>query len=257
MARRDWTTRPDGDGSAYLCPDARRERGDLRPAVQLEIHSRRPHRAATPPQRTGTASPPAKPIWPWPPDNPPTNLRGHPLSPPLLGIEAELLDASGRREEALAAWSRLKDRDPDDLSPYFISALTLEPLGRYREAAAEWRHIISSLEAHDDAVHTTGRRRYSKRSRRNSRRATTTPMALAANCASITRTAAAGSPASANCSSLGPTRRVYQLGQRPAGTPQHGHHPRLQRAQRGPATATLRYLARGNYRTGTQLDRLR
>ena len=73
----------------------------------------------------------------------------------LLAVEAELLDASGHREEALAAWSRLKDRDPGDLSPYFMSAFTLEALGRYREAAAEWRHIISWLEAHDDNVHTT------------------------------------------------------------------------------------------------------
>jgi tetratricopeptide (TPR) repeat protein len=73
----------------------------------------------------------------------------------LLAVEAELLDTSGHREEALAAWSRLKARDPDDLSPYFMSAFTLEALGRYREAAAEWRHIISWLEAHDMAVHTT------------------------------------------------------------------------------------------------------
>jgi tetratricopeptide (TPR) repeat protein len=73
----------------------------------------------------------------------------------LLAVEAELLDTSGHREEALAAWSRLKDRDPDDLSPYFMSAFTLEALGRYREAAAEWRHIISWLEAHDASVHTT------------------------------------------------------------------------------------------------------
>jgi len=73
----------------------------------------------------------------------------------LLAVEAELLDASGHREEALAAWSRLKNRDPDDLSPYFMSAFTLEALGRYREAAAEWRHIISCLEADDDSVHTT------------------------------------------------------------------------------------------------------
>jgi tetratricopeptide (TPR) repeat protein len=73
----------------------------------------------------------------------------------LLATEAELLDASGRHEEALAAWQALKQRDPDDLRPYFMSAFTLETLGRYQEAAAEWRHIISSLEASDDAVHTT------------------------------------------------------------------------------------------------------
>ncbi len=36
-----------------------------------------------------------------------------------------------------------------------MSAFTLEALGRYREAAAEWHHIISWLEAHDMAVHTT------------------------------------------------------------------------------------------------------
>jgi predicted Zn-dependent protease len=73
----------------------------------------------------------------------------------LLAVEAELLDASGRREEALAAWRTLKQRDPEDLSPYFMSAFTLEALGRYQEAAAEWRYIISWLEAHNDTVHTT------------------------------------------------------------------------------------------------------
>jgi tetratricopeptide (TPR) repeat protein len=73
----------------------------------------------------------------------------------LLAVEAEVLDASGRREEALAAWRRLKDRDSGDLSPYFMSAFTLEALGRYREAAAEWHHIIGWLEAHDMAIHTT------------------------------------------------------------------------------------------------------
>jgi tetratricopeptide (TPR) repeat protein len=72
----------------------------------------------------------------------------------LLATEAEVLDASGRREEALAAWRTLKQRDPEDLSPYFMSAFTLEALGRYPEAAAEWRYIISWLEEHDD-VHTT------------------------------------------------------------------------------------------------------
>jgi hypothetical protein len=36
-----------------------------------------------------------------------------------------------------------------------MSAFTLEALGRYREAAAEWRHIISTLEADDNSVHTT------------------------------------------------------------------------------------------------------
>ena len=55
----------------------------------------------------------------------------------LLAAEAELLDASGRREEALAVWRTLKQRDPEDLSPYFMSAFTLEALGRYREAVAE------------------------------------------------------------------------------------------------------------------------
>jgi tetratricopeptide (TPR) repeat protein len=73
----------------------------------------------------------------------------------LLAAEAELLDACGRREEALSAWRALKQRDPDDLSPYFMSAFTLEALGRYQEAAAEWRYIVSWLEAHDDTVHTT------------------------------------------------------------------------------------------------------
>ena len=73
----------------------------------------------------------------------------------LLARAAELLDASGRREEALAAWRTLKRRDPEDLSPYYMSAFTLEALGRYRQAAAEWRHIIGSLEAHDMTIHAT------------------------------------------------------------------------------------------------------
>jgi len=73
----------------------------------------------------------------------------------LLAAEAEVLDASGHREEALAAWRRLKERDPDNLSPYYMSAFTLEALGRYQEAAAEWHHIIAWLEERDMAVHTT------------------------------------------------------------------------------------------------------
>ena len=56
--------------------------------------------------------------------------------------------------EALAAWAALKRRDPEDLSPYFMSAFTLEALRRYPEAAAEWHYIINWLEEHDDAVHT-------------------------------------------------------------------------------------------------------
>ncbi len=60
----------------------------------------------------------------------------------LRAVEAELLDASGRREEALAVYRTLKRGDPEDLSPSFMSAFTLEALGRYRVAAAEWRYII-------------------------------------------------------------------------------------------------------------------
>ncbi len=36
-----------------------------------------------------------------------------------------------------------------------MTAFTLEALGRYRQAAAEWHHIIGWLEAHDDTVNTT------------------------------------------------------------------------------------------------------
>lgn len=71
----------------------------------------------------------------------------------LLGSEAALLNARGRREEALAAYRILKERDPDDASPYYESAFILEALGRYREAAAEWRQIIGWLEAHDMPLH--------------------------------------------------------------------------------------------------------
>jgi tetratricopeptide (TPR) repeat protein len=73
----------------------------------------------------------------------------------LLAIEAEVLDATGHPEEALVAWQALKQLDPEDLSPYYMGASILEGLGRYQEAADEWRHIISDLEEHDMAVHTT------------------------------------------------------------------------------------------------------
>lgn len=73
----------------------------------------------------------------------------------LLAAEAELLDASGRPQDALEAWGSLKQRDPEDLSPYYMSAFTLEGLGRYLEAAEEWRYIIGWLEARDLALHTT------------------------------------------------------------------------------------------------------
>jgi tetratricopeptide (TPR) repeat protein len=72
----------------------------------------------------------------------------------LLELEAELLDASGRRDEALAIWQMFKQRgDPENLEPYYMSAFTLEALGRYAQAAAEWRHIIDWHEAHDSAIH--------------------------------------------------------------------------------------------------------
>ena len=73
----------------------------------------------------------------------------------LLAAEAELLVAMGRPQDALAAWRTLKQRDPEDLSPYYMSAFALEGLGRYREAAEQWRYIIGWLEAHDMALHTT------------------------------------------------------------------------------------------------------
>ena len=73
----------------------------------------------------------------------------------LLSAEAGLLDAAGRREESLAMMRTLKQREPDDLSNYYMSAFTLEALGRYREAADEWHYIISWLEEHDMPTHTT------------------------------------------------------------------------------------------------------
>jgi hypothetical protein len=40
------------------------------------------------------------------------------------------------------------------MSPWYMSAFTLEGLGRYAAAAEHWRHIIAWLEAHDMSVHT-------------------------------------------------------------------------------------------------------
>ena len=73
----------------------------------------------------------------------------------LLELEAELLDASGRKQEALAIWQTFKQRgDPENLEPYYMSAFALEAMGRYQEAIAEWRYIIDWHEAHDHAIHT-------------------------------------------------------------------------------------------------------
>ena len=77
-----------------------------------------------------------------------------PDDPTLLDLEADLLDAAGRREESLAIRQTLKQRDPEDLGSWYMSAFTLEAMGRYQEATAEWRYIISWLEAHDNAIHT-------------------------------------------------------------------------------------------------------
>jgi tetratricopeptide (TPR) repeat protein len=86
----------------------------------------------------------------------------------LLAAEAELLDASGRREEALAAWRTLKQRDPDDLSPYFMSAFTLEALGRYQEAAADGATSSAGWKNTTTPCTPPGRRRCSKGSKPNS-----------------------------------------------------------------------------------------
>lgn len=72
----------------------------------------------------------------------------------LLELEAELLDASGRKQEALAIWQTFKQRgDPENLEPYYMSAFALEAMGRYQEAIAEWRYILDWHEAHDRAIH--------------------------------------------------------------------------------------------------------
>lgn len=72
----------------------------------------------------------------------------------LLDLEADLLDAAGRREESLAIRQTLKQRDPENLGSWYMSAFTLEAMARYQEAIAEWRYIIGWLEAHDNAIHT-------------------------------------------------------------------------------------------------------
>jgi tetratricopeptide (TPR) repeat protein len=109
----------------------------------------------------------------------------------LLGTEAELLDASGRREEALAAWRALKHRDPDNLSPYFMSAFTLEALGATGRPQPNGATSSASWKPTATACTRPGRRRCSNRSRRNSRRQATTPMAPAAN-AEFCRPSSAG-----------------------------------------------------------------
>jgi len=57
---------------------------------------------------------------------------------------------AGALEEAGQVIAAGRKLEPDD-----DTLLAVEALDRYREAAAEWRHIISCLEADDDSVHTT------------------------------------------------------------------------------------------------------
>ncbi len=76
----------------------------------------------------------------------------------LLAAEAELLDASGRREEALAAWRTLKQRDPED-SKHSADIRRLRPNGA--TSSAGWKHTTTPCTP-------PGRRRCSKGSKPNS-----------------------------------------------------------------------------------------
>src|SRR5262249_1481160 len=66
----------------------------------------------------------------------------------LLATEAELLDGSGRREEALAVWRALKQRDPPHPRPPLISALPPQAPRRDQEAAAPGRPPPHPLSPH-------------------------------------------------------------------------------------------------------------
>jgi tetratricopeptide (TPR) repeat protein len=60
----------------------------------------------------------------------------------LFELRGEVLAATGRPEEALAAWQRALDLDPEAISGHYSRAFLLEREGRRAEAAAEWRAII-------------------------------------------------------------------------------------------------------------------
>ena len=75
-----------------------------------------------------------------------------PGDPSLTEQQGDLYQATGRPEDALAAWQHAFTLGPDNLSPRYSTAFLLERQDRLAEAAAEWRFIIGWCEEHGYAI---------------------------------------------------------------------------------------------------------
>jgi len=61
----------------------------------------------------------------------------------MLEQQAEMFSRTGREEEALAAWQRALDTNPDSIGGHYMRAFLLDRMGRRAEAIAEWQAIIA------------------------------------------------------------------------------------------------------------------
>jgi tetratricopeptide (TPR) repeat protein len=79
----------------------------------------------------------------------------------LTELQGDLYAATGRPNDALAAWHRAWTLAPEDygISMRFSAAFLAERLGRLAEAAGEWRFIVGWCEDHGDTIHTGWPRR--------------------------------------------------------------------------------------------------
>jgi tetratricopeptide (TPR) repeat protein len=75
-----------------------------------------------------------------------------PDDPMLIVQHGDLLEATGRPDDALASWQRAVTLGPDDMSPRYSMAFLLERQGRLAEAAGQWRHIITWCDEHGYAI---------------------------------------------------------------------------------------------------------
>lgn len=82
-----------------------------------------------------------------------------PGDPMLTVLHGDLLNATGRPDDALAAWQHAVTLDPDNMSPRYSMAFALERQGRLAEAADQWRHIITWCDEHGYAISANWPRR--------------------------------------------------------------------------------------------------
>jgi tetratricopeptide (TPR) repeat protein len=68
-----------------------------------------------------------------------------PDDPQLLLQQGTVFEAGGRPEEALAAWGRAFELDPEFIDARYSRVFLLERLRRLEDAAAEWEAIIEWL----------------------------------------------------------------------------------------------------------------